>query len=129
MSSSGIVTEKQVEPAAYPRNMLTDGKLPFRQNVTLTGSSEYATTGLLCPYSFTEFAIPINGPARSSCALVNVKAWAQMKIDVMQVHNAVNTATPSILAICLFTYDKISNADQVKKIPFKNTLCESSIAI
>jgi len=104
VSNSGIVRETQAKSAVYPKNMLTEENLTFELSFTLTGSSEYATTGLLCPYNLTEFAMPINGPACSSCALVNVKAWAWMKIDVMQVHNAVNTATPSILAICLLIY-------------------------
>lgn len=43
--------------------------------------------------------------------------------ESMHVHSALKMGTPLILAICLLTYNKISNAVQVKfyfKIPYVN---------
>jgi hypothetical protein len=72
--------------------------------LTLIGSSENATRGVGWPYRLIERAIADNGPNRLSWALVNVRACARMYRKSMHVHKAPKIGTPSIFAMCLFTY-------------------------
>ena len=95
-----------------------NGKLT-KLKFTLIGSSENAIGGYSYPYNSSDRATPLSGPRRSSWDFVNVKAWARMYRESIQVQRAPKTGTPSTLAMCLLICYEYSQPQVATKVMHK----------